>query len=209
MSFPSSKSLVLNQLIGFTGNILTASPSYRVNVFGFPNAASLNKHNLNPGLLDQRKAVEWVYENIAAFGGDPSRITLWGQSAGGSSVDKYAYAWSDDPLVQGFIADSGVATLLGKSAFDTSNFTYVAQQVGCTQDDPDKAFDCMQKADAQDIISVLNTYNASTNGGRSLSFVPAGDNETSFDNYTSMQSGGKFARLVSACSFLTKYTILF
>jgi carboxylesterase type B len=182
------------------GALTNATASYRVNVFGYPNAASLNKHNLNPGLLDQRKAVEWVYENIAAFGGDPERITLWGQSAGGSSVDKYAYAWPDDPIVQGLIADSGVAGLLGKSASDTSNFTYVAQQVGCTQDDPDKAFACMQKADAKDIIGVLNKYNASNNGGRSLSFAPAGDNETSFDDYTEIQSDGKFARLVRAPS---------
>lgn len=141
--------------------------------------------------------MEWVSENIAAFGGDPSRITLWGNSAGGSSVDKYAYAWPTEPLVQGLIAHSGTAGLLGQSASDTSNFTYVAQQVGCAQDDPDDSFVCMQGADAQDIIGVLNRYNASDNGGQSLSFVPAGDNETSFDDYTDMESEGKFARLVS------------
>ena len=171
--------------------------SYRLNIFGYPNAASLNEHNLNPGLLDQRKAVEWVYDNIAAFGGDPERMTLWGQSAGGSSVDKYSYAWADDPLVQGFIMDSGVGTLIGKSAADTSNFTYVAQQLNCTQHDPDAVFACMQQKDAQEIIGILNTYNATKNGGRSLSFVPAGDNETSFESYTDLESKGKFARLVS------------
>lgn len=56
--------------------------SYRVTIFGFPNAAALNGEHLNPGLEDQRKAVEWVSQNIRAFGGDPDRMILFGQSAG-------------------------------------------------------------------------------------------------------------------------------
>lgn len=54
--------------------------SYRLNVFGFPGLPGMAQ---NVGLLDQRLAVEWARDNIAAFGGDPTRITLFGQSAGG------------------------------------------------------------------------------------------------------------------------------
>ena len=54
--------------------------NYRVNIMGFPNAAGLKTQNV--GLRDQRAAVEWVQDNIAPFGGDPTAITLWGQSAG-------------------------------------------------------------------------------------------------------------------------------
>ena len=54
--------------------------SYRVNVFGFPGLPGMAQ---NVGLLDQRLAIEWVRDNIAAFGGDPTRITIFGQSAGG------------------------------------------------------------------------------------------------------------------------------
>lgn len=56
--------------------------SYRLNIFGFPKAAALDGHNMNPGLLDQRKAVEWVCQNIHAFGGDAEKMILFGQSAG-------------------------------------------------------------------------------------------------------------------------------
>jgi carboxylesterase type B len=61
--------------------------SYRLNIFGYPNAAALDGRHLNPGLLDHRKAVEWVFNHISAFGGDPDRMILFGQSAGyGSST---------------------------------------------------------------------------------------------------------------------------
>jgi len=49
--------------------------NYRVKIFAFPNARALNG-STNFAIQDQRMAVEWVAENIAAFGGDPSKITL-------------------------------------------------------------------------------------------------------------------------------------
>lgn len=85
-------------------NVVAVSLNYRTNVFGFPTGPP-GLRDLNPGLLDQRLAVEWTKRNIEGFGGDPERMVLWGESAGASSVDYYAFAWAEgDPLVQGFIA---------------------------------------------------------------------------------------------------------
>jgi carboxylesterase type B len=180
--------------------------SYRLNIFGFPNAAALGGRNLNPGFLDQRKAVEWLYYNIAAFGGDPTRMVLWGQSAGAASVDKYAYAWNDDPLVRGFILDSGTADGFALGGQSVTNFTYVGQQLNCTQQDQDALFKCMQSADANAMISILNTYNATAHGGVSLSFGPVADNQTSFSNYTDRRARGLFSQLVRVL-FQVMYTI--
>ena len=94
----------------FTQEENTNSSSYRLNIFGFPGSPNATQ---NLGLLDQRLAVEWVRDNIAGFGGDPTRITLFGQSAGGASVDYYSYAWTSDPIVAGFIPESGTAFGLG------------------------------------------------------------------------------------------------
>jgi acetylcholinesterase len=56
---------------------------------------------MNRGFLDQRKAIEWLYYNIEAFGGDPSRMIIFGQLSGSSAVGTYLYAWPDDPLISG------------------------------------------------------------------------------------------------------------
>jgi cholinesterase len=61
-------------------DVVVVSMNYRLNILGFPGAPGLPDQNL--GLLDQRLAVEWVRDNVAAFGGDPKRIALFGESAG-------------------------------------------------------------------------------------------------------------------------------
>ncbi|KAF2430383.1 alpha/beta-hydrolase [Tothia fuscella] len=75
--------------------VVPHSMNYRTNIFGFPGRPHTDQ---NLGLLDQRLAVEWVRDNIKAFGGDKSRIVLFGQSAGATSVDFYSYAWRKDPI---------------------------------------------------------------------------------------------------------------
>lgn len=65
------------------GDIVVVAPNYRLGALGWlyiPGATA------NVGLLDQEAAVEWVYDNIENFGGDPEAITLMGQSAGGSCI---------------------------------------------------------------------------------------------------------------------------
>jgi len=65
------------------GGLVLVSCNYRLGVEGF---AAVEGAPPNRGLLDQVAALEWVRENIAAFGGDPDRVTVFGVSAGGSSV---------------------------------------------------------------------------------------------------------------------------
>ena len=70
---------------------IVVSITYRLNIFGYyvhPELAKENSHNTsgNYGLLDQIRALKWIHENIAAFGGDPDNITVFGQSAGGRSA---------------------------------------------------------------------------------------------------------------------------
>lgn len=64
---------------------------YRLGAFGYLASAEVKaKGQLNAGLLDQRFALEWVQKHIAKFGGDPSRVTVGGESSGAGSVMYHA-----------------------------------------------------------------------------------------------------------------------
>ncbi|KAK0750500.1 Alpha/Beta hydrolase protein [Schizothecium vesticola] len=67
--------------------VMAVTLNYRVGFFGFPSGPEAAREGVtNLGLKDQRMALRWVRENIAAFGGDPGKVTLWGQSAGACSI---------------------------------------------------------------------------------------------------------------------------
>ncbi|KAK7698345.1 hypothetical protein SLS64_012593 [Diaporthe eres] len=172
------------QWVNRTPEHIVVSFNYRLNIFGFPNAAGLEDQNL--ALLDQRAFVQWCEKNIAAFGGDPSRMVLWGQSAGSISVDMYNFAYPDDPVVGGFIMDSGTAES-GLTSADTphSNFTFVAENVGCggLGGDPAKELDCMRGVDALKIKDFIASY-AESGSSPSLGFNPVPDERVVFSNYT-------------------------
>ena len=72
------------------GDAVVVTINYRLGAFGFVNLAEVTGGRIpatgNEGLLDQVKALEWVRDNIERFGGDPGRVTIFGESAGGMSV---------------------------------------------------------------------------------------------------------------------------
>ncbi|PQE22097.1 para-nitrobenzyl esterase protein [Rutstroemia sp. NJR-2017a BVV2] len=173
-----------------TQSHIVVSIQYRLNIFGFPNAPGLGAQNL--GFMDQRAAVEWLRENIAVFGGNPEQMILWGQSAGGWSTDVYNYAYPDDPIVQGFICDSGNALLL-IPVDDPSytNFTFVASHFNCSSpsSSADDLLSCMRKVPATDIESFLKSYSDSQ-VAPAISFKAVVDDTIFFSNYTSRLLAG-------------------
>ena len=176
---------------------IVVSFNYRVNIFGHPNAAGLEDQN--PGLLDQRAAVEWVQKNIAAFGGDPDRTVLWGQSAGSISVDYYNFAYPSDPIVTGLIMDSGTAqSPIATTDTAQTNFTFVADNVGCSGFGSDAAgrLACMRKVNAAAIEDFVAQYQISGQMP-AIGFRPVIDEETVFLNYTEQALEGKQAKIVS------------
>ncbi len=98
--------------------MVAVSVNYRTNIFGFFVHPELTKESPNHaagnyGLLDQVAALRWVQRNIAAFGGDPKRVTIAGESAGSISVSALMASPLSRNLIAGAIGESGamIATL--------------------------------------------------------------------------------------------------
>ena len=92
------------------GNVVVVSMNYRLGVLGFfahPAIDAEGHLNANYGLMDQQFAMQWVRRNIAAFGGDPRRITIFGTSAGALSVYSHLTSPTAADLFQRAIAQSG------------------------------------------------------------------------------------------------------
>ncbi|ORY59273.1 lipase [Pseudomassariella vexata] len=93
--------------------VLAVSFNYRLGMWGFLQTPQvLAEGSSNAGLLDQHLALQWIQENIASFGGDPSQVTIWGESAGAQSIAYHLFSHDgrDDGLFRGAIMESGGPT---------------------------------------------------------------------------------------------------
>ena len=103
-------------LVQAQSDIIMVNINYRLNMYGFMDFSSVpggENFKTAPcnGLLDQAMALRWVHENIAAFGGDPGNVTIFGQSAGGGSVSILPVMKEANQYFQKVIAESGSTTL--------------------------------------------------------------------------------------------------
>ncbi|KAL1865182.1 hypothetical protein Daus18300_007309 [Diaporthe australafricana] len=185
------------QYLSAAEDVVVVTPNYRLGIFGFSGAPGLAQ---NAALRDHRSVVEWVRDNIASFGGDPSRITIFGQSAGGAAVDYFSFAWKDDPIVASLISHSGTALSFNPNtrAYAQSIFFNVSQTIGCGGPDEDAAtvVDCVRQANASAILAASAKVPAlPTIALAQATFHPTVDDELVFSDYEARARNGSFARL--------------
>jgi len=169
-------------------DIIVIAAQYRLGVFGFPgNVSGLPGNELNAGFRDQKTTLQWIQENIEAFGGDRTRVTIAGESGGAVSVDSQLLSEPfDKPLFHAAILQSGglhtfnrIALGVGpySTGLGTGNkkdgeppFLTLAKAMDCPVDG-DKALLCLQSKPAAEVRAAVNRVN--------LLFPPVDDNSQS------------------------------
>ncbi|KAE9367006.1 cholinesterase [Stipitochalara longipes BDJ] len=189
-----AKSLFYNgQYLADTEDVIVVTFNYRLNILGFPGAPGIQQ---NVGLLDQRMALEWIRDNIAAFGGDCNRITAFGQSAGSVSIAYQAYAYPSDPIVAGYIMESGTPhswTPL-TPALAAQHWYNVSSTLGCGTSG--NVLSCMQSKNVSSVLAAFAKVPADPTAALNQPvFQPVEDNITVFHDYSALAAAGKFAKL--------------
>ncbi|XP_017213657.1 neuroligin-1 isoform X1 [Danio rerio] len=143
------------------GNVIVITVNYRLGVLGFLSTGDQAAKG-NYGLLDLIQALRWTSENIAFFGGDPLRITVFGSGAGASCVNLLTLShysegnrWSNSTkgLFQRAIAQSGTALSSWAVSFQPAKYArMLAKKVGCNLKDTVEMVECLQKKHYKELV---------------------------------------------------------
>ncbi|KAJ3561270.1 hypothetical protein NP233_g10298 [Leucocoprinus birnbaumii] len=176
------------------GNIVAVVIQYRLGVFGFLAGQKVHDGGaLNVGLLDQQFAFQWVQKHIGKFGGDPTKVTIWGQSCGAGSIIQHLIANDGNTQPRLFRGAMTVSTYLPpqyayNSRIPEQAFTWTVEQTGCSSA-PDE-LECLRQID----VELLNKANVNiTNKGfyGLFTFVPVVDGSFITDRPTELLLRGK------------------
>ncbi|CAB3258064.1 unnamed protein product [Arctia plantaginis] len=136
------------------GGVASVAINYRAGIYGFL-CVDLPGYS-NQGLKDQVLALKWMKDNIESFGGDPNRVTVFGQSAGAMSIDILFLV--KEPLFQRAIIQSGVAlTPWVIAKMNNSVPINVAKELGFKGDDVKAALDYLKTFKATDVLEATNS----------------------------------------------------
>ena len=146
----------------------------RFSVFGFSNAAELPVTERNAGFYDQRLVLDWIQRNIAAFGGSPDKVLLFGESSGAASIDRLVYTSNSSSPFHAAISQSGTASVSVYPDYYPDSWPTLVNLTNCSSAADELA--CVRAVNASVIKALIEA--------NSLIFGPENDNITQYPTPT-------------------------
>ncbi|KAJ6032711.1 carboxylesterase [Penicillium herquei] len=186
--------------------VIYVAMNYRLGIFGFAASPALNAtDSLNAGLLDQRMALEWIQEYIAAFGGDPENVTIFGESDGATGVGLQitAYGAQHTNLFKRGIMESGnaIADLSIARGTSLKHTAALTKLLNCTASTSEQELACLRNLPLKTLLAEAIDYEFSVNsdGGMDV-FEPTAPSSFIPDSPHKLLSSGRFARNIDIIS---------
>jgi para-nitrobenzyl esterase len=189
----ANQPLYNGRVLAAGGDVVVVTVNYRLGAFGFLDLSSFStprrRFDSNLGLRDVLQALHWVRDNIAAFGGDPSRVTLFGESAGAGIITTLLTSPAAAGLFAGAIAQSSPAT----SLYDVTRTRRVAEQylaaLGLGDNDIDRLADAPVEALVDASRTLFNDIPLQCPG--TLAFAPIVDGDLVPDHPVKLAREGR------------------
>ncbi|KAE9974312.1 hypothetical protein BLS_003177 [Venturia inaequalis] len=196
---------IVNKSMSLGKPIIYTAMNYRVGGWGFMPGKELQAEgSTNLGLRDQRMALEWIQDNIKDFGGDPAKVTIWGQSAGSISVYDHLvindgnHMYKGKPLFRAAIMNSGTAVPTQGITHPKAQKIYdtTVKTAGC-----EKATDTLSCLRALPYYKLLQAFGSVPSllgyTAVDLSYLPRPDPKDKFFSVSPEELGlkGKFAKV--------------
>ncbi|KAJ7463191.1 extracellular triacylglycerol lipase precursor [Mycena latifolia] len=179
--------------------VVYVSLNYRLGTMGFPQGREASSRKaVNIGFRDQLMALQWIQDNIRAFNGDKSKVTVFGESAGAASIGILFLNSNLEKLARAAILESGSASITpvfypSRRQVDWDNFV---RDAGCAESlSMGNSIGCLQSADTSALLQAISTSSAKSNESYPWGPVVDGPDGLIPDLPSVMWEKGKFARI--------------
>ncbi|KAH9061818.1 alpha beta-hydrolase [Lactarius deliciosus] len=190
-------SVIVNRSIALHQPVVYVSMNYRVTAFGFLASKEVKNAKVgNLGLWDQRLALHWVQKYIHAFGGDPSKVTIWGQSAGAVSVSlqMLANGGKTEGLFRAAFMQSGSPTPVGDITNGQKYYDFLVARTNCSGSYDTLA--CLRAAPYEELKAAIDdTPSIFSYQSIALVWQPRADGVFLTDHPQKLVQQGKVARI--------------
>ncbi|EED79829.1 sterol esterase from carbohydrate esterase family CE10 [Postia placenta Mad-698-R] len=188
---------IVNRSVQLDQPVIFVSINYRLTAFGFIAGEEIQKAGAsNLGIRDQRLAMQWVNRYISAFGGDPNKVIIWGESAGALSVGLHMVINNGDPggLYRGAFMESGSPYALRNYTAGQPFYNMLVESTGCSGETDTLA--CLRQVPFRELWAAVNATPSIINY-TSLNFAwqPRLDGDLFSQNPMRSVSEGSYAKV--------------